>query len=359
MIKEELVSVLIPCYNAALYVEAALDSVLSQTYRNLEIILIDDGSTDNTYDKLNKIALTDKRIILVRNEKNLGLIKSLNKGIDMVTGLYIERFDADDLISSNRIENQILVLTTHPEISLLTSYATYITPSGKFHSRSSSFYCTRTLSAKFLTLFETPLLHAGMLIKTELLKELRYDETEGSKHIEDYDLFTRILFRDLHIYVDASRKGMYFYRRNSLSVSGRNKLLQFENAVHKSELNIKELLHYNIPVELLRVIKLNEPDKWHSMVLLRSIKELKYIKLLYCNNQKNKLKIKDFRQINIWVAQRRLRMIAMALIKGTFTTRLAAIFIFILNIDMLFYAETYKSIFDKTVWFFNSLKYKN
>lgn len=103
----ELVSVLIPCYNAEKYVEEAINSVLIQTYRNIEVIAIDDCSTDKTYDLLQQMALGDSRLKLYRNEVNKGLIGTLNFGIDQCEGNLIARMDADDVCHPDRIRQQV------------------------------------------------------------------------------------------------------------------------------------------------------------------------------------------------------------------------------------------------------------
>ena len=89
------VSVLMSVYNAERYLEEAIQSVLAQTYENFEFIIVDDGSEDGSLAIINQIK--DKRIRLIVNEKNKGLIYSLNKGLDAAVGKYIIRMDADDI----------------------------------------------------------------------------------------------------------------------------------------------------------------------------------------------------------------------------------------------------------------------
>ena len=101
------VSVIIPCYNAAEYLSEALDSIIVQTHRNIEIICVDDGSIDNTSVLLSNYATQYNNVRVVTNECNLKLIKTLNKAIDLATGDYIARMDADDVALPNRIEHQL------------------------------------------------------------------------------------------------------------------------------------------------------------------------------------------------------------------------------------------------------------
>ena len=99
----KLVSVLMSCFNCENTVDDSIKSILNQTYNHIEFLIIDDGSTDNTYDVLSKFEKTNKHIKVYRNSKNLGLTKSLNMLIDRSTGEYIARQDADDISSKDRI----------------------------------------------------------------------------------------------------------------------------------------------------------------------------------------------------------------------------------------------------------------
>ena len=103
MLKPE-ISILIPTYNGARYLEACLDSVLSQTYKNIEILAVDDGSTDATLEILERYAASDERIRLVRNEHNLGLVGNWNRCIELAQGEWIKFVFQDDLIAPTCLE---------------------------------------------------------------------------------------------------------------------------------------------------------------------------------------------------------------------------------------------------------------
>ena len=99
----DLISVVIPVYNVEKYLEKCLDSVVEQTYRNLEIILVDDGSTDNSGAICDRYAQKDSRVVVI-HQKNGGLSKARNVGIDTATGKYISFIDSDDYVGSCYIE---------------------------------------------------------------------------------------------------------------------------------------------------------------------------------------------------------------------------------------------------------------
>ena len=115
------VSVVMSVYNSEEYLQESIDSVLNQTFTNFEFIIIDDGSTDASVDIVKKMALKDARIILIQNEKNLGLATSLNRGIESAKGQYIARQDADDLSALERFRIQYEYAIAHPDIDIVAS----------------------------------------------------------------------------------------------------------------------------------------------------------------------------------------------------------------------------------------------
>lgn len=107
---QPLVSVIMPAYNAGAYIADAIESILSQTYKNLELIIIDDGSTDGTYLIAKRYQAMDKRVVVIQNDKNLGVSMTSSKGIAKAKGAYIARMDADDIASKDRFEKQVAYL---------------------------------------------------------------------------------------------------------------------------------------------------------------------------------------------------------------------------------------------------------
>ena len=107
------------CYNAASTLRRATDSMLQQTYRNFEFIIVDDGSTDETLSILREYEGEDERIILVVNDQNLGLAASLNRGIEKAQGELIVRMDADDESFPSRIEKQLLFIDENKNVDVL------------------------------------------------------------------------------------------------------------------------------------------------------------------------------------------------------------------------------------------------
>jgi glycosyltransferase involved in cell wall biosynthesis len=123
------VSVVMPIYNAGRFLREAIDSVLNQSFRDLELIAVNDCSTDNSLSILR--SYQDPRVRIVSNEKNLGVAASINIGITNSCGEYISRIDADDVAHPKRLEKQVKFLDDHPDIALVGSSAHIIDQLGK------------------------------------------------------------------------------------------------------------------------------------------------------------------------------------------------------------------------------------
>ncbi len=128
-----LVSVIIPCYNAALYVQQAVDSALRQTYTNIEVIVVDDGSADNSLQVLHNSYAADNRVKILThaNNANLGVSKTRKAGIDAAMGAYIAYLDADDLFLENKIEAQLKIFQENPLLVLVHSSVQIIADKGR------------------------------------------------------------------------------------------------------------------------------------------------------------------------------------------------------------------------------------
>ncbi|MBB3188412.1 glycosyltransferase family 2 protein [Microbacter margulisiae] len=110
------ISVLMPVYNVATYVQEAIESIINQSYTDFELLIINDGSTDTTRDKV--LQFTDSRIRFIENEHNIGLANTLNRGIELAAGEYIARMDGDDISLPDRLKRQVDILDRHPDIDI-------------------------------------------------------------------------------------------------------------------------------------------------------------------------------------------------------------------------------------------------
>jgi len=125
------VSVVLSVYNSEKFITSAINSVLKQTYKDFELIVINDGSTDKTLDLIQKNTEIDKRIKIINLKKNLGMAGAIYKGINQATGEWIARMDSDDVMYNNRLEEQINYLNNNEDIKVLSCLGTYLGVKGK------------------------------------------------------------------------------------------------------------------------------------------------------------------------------------------------------------------------------------
>jgi glycosyltransferase involved in cell wall biosynthesis len=124
-------SVVMPAFDAERFLAAAIDSVLAQTVGDLELVVVDDGSTDDTWRIVDEYARRDGRVRGLRNEENIGIPASLNRGIEAAAGRLIGRMDADDVSLPHRFERQLAFLEEHPEVAVVGSYVLHMDGGGE------------------------------------------------------------------------------------------------------------------------------------------------------------------------------------------------------------------------------------
>jgi glycosyltransferase involved in cell wall biosynthesis len=220
MAKEPRVTVLMPVYNGGAFLRPAIDSVLAQTFRDFELLIIDDGSTDGSLESIE--VERDSRIRLVHNHENLGLVATLNRGVELVKGTYLARMDADDLCEPRRFERQVEYLDRHPEVGVCSTWATFINSEGL-----ETGVLKRPIGKDLQRLFwkPSPLVHAAMMGRTALLKEHPYDPDFADS--EDYELFLRLYnVTQIHNLPEA----LYRIRRHGSNVSITKRKSQLYNS---------------------------------------------------------------------------------------------------------------------------------
>ena len=180
------VSVLMPTFNVGDYVEEAVDSILNQTMSDFELIVVDDCSSDATFDVLQGLAESDERIRLFRNDRNLRIAKTLNYALSKARGSYIVRMDGDDISRSDRFAKLLDFLDRNPSCGLVGSYTTAIAASGAELARRRQPRSDKWIS-RTLPLCST-VSHIWMARKS------LYDELGGYRNVpgaEDYDFLLR------------------------------------------------------------------------------------------------------------------------------------------------------------------------
>jgi glycosyltransferase involved in cell wall biosynthesis len=226
-----LVSVLIPVYNAEKHLAEAIESILNQSYSDFEFLIINDGSNDKSEEII--LSYSDQRIRYIKNESNLKLIKTLNKGIQICKGKYIVRMDADDISHPERIQKQVDFMESHSEVGICGSWFESFGSSNnkivKYKEKHDEIFTKMQYQCHFC--------HPTLIIRKEIFNDSEMLFDEDYAHAEDYDF-----------YIKASKKWKFHniqepllkYRIHDDSVSKKYKSTQIQNS-----LKIKQRLFHD------------------------------------------------------------------------------------------------------------------
>ncbi len=181
------VTVLMSVYNGERYISEAVDSILGQTLTDFEFLIIDDASTDRTPEILR--SYDDPRIRVVTNEENLGLTKSLNKGLTLARGEYIARMDADDVSYPYRLQVQHEFMTQHPRAGIIGSWAEYIDRKGEIVHR---YEAPGSPEENYFYLhFRNCIVHSSVMFRKDvIIPNSGYDESIDKA--QDFELWNRL-----------------------------------------------------------------------------------------------------------------------------------------------------------------------
>lgn len=197
------ISILLPIYNGEQFISRCLDSILSQTYKNFELIVIDDKSFDTTL----KIIETfkDKRIKIYKNKKNLGLAQTLNRGINLSQSEIIVRIDQDDEMELNRLEKLINIFNVNKEAELILSTASIIDPQNKKIGYLN--FPKNRRSILFISIFINIFTHsAAAFTRDSILRLGGYPATDDKNLPEDYYMWSQ--------YIRQNKNNIIFLRDN-------------------------------------------------------------------------------------------------------------------------------------------------
>jgi len=184
------VSVILPAYNCEKFIGKAIQSVLQQTFTDFELIIINDGSTDNTESIIHEFG--DQRIVYLKNSSNQGLVYTLNKAIAHANGKYTARMDADDICLRERLAKQQTFLDQHEDITAVASTIEFINEqeeiTGIWELDRQTIIPAQIRRAM---LHQNCIAHPTVMMRSEIIKQMKYKEYQ--KNIEDYDLWLRLL----------------------------------------------------------------------------------------------------------------------------------------------------------------------
>lgn len=253
------VTVLMPVYNGEAHLREAIDSILGQTLADFEFLIINDGSTDASESVVR--SYSDPRIRLVSNDRNLGLIATLNKGLDLARGEFVARMDCDDISLPRRLETQVSFMRTNSDVGIC---GTWFRTTGARVERSVH-PATSSGEVKSALLFNSPIGHPTVMMRRELIQkcELYYDQ--DFVHAEDYELWARAA-RVTHL--ANVPKQLLRYREHDGQISAVHNKKQQEVADRIRVSQLVELVpavtadQARLHCEIAR-FETNDFDRWH------------------------------------------------------------------------------------------------
>lgn len=277
--KNPKVTVLMSVYNGEKYLKEAVDSILSQTFTDFEFLIIDDASTDRTPEILR--SYRDPRIRIITNEENLGLTKSLNRGLALVMGKYIARMDADDISYPQRIEEQVKYLEEFQNVGLVGSSFEIIDESGNIVSRNVyKNYTSENIYYKLI--FNNCIAHSSVMYRRDLVIKIG-GYNERLTRTQDYDLWSKISKRSRIEIIDEV---LLKWRDSQSNISNKCKTEQDLIAKNIFEENIRSIKQSYI-IDLEKIICFHDegfPERRPITIKKENINELKKVhKLLILN----------------------------------------------------------------------------
>jgi len=267
-------SVVMSAYNSRSYLKAAIDSVLAQTFKDFELIVINDGSSDDTQTIID--SYKDPRIVKIKH-KNKGLVASLNIGLAKARGEFIARHDADDLSSPQRFEKQLVLFNSNPRLVLVGTCVKEIDSAGKVIGRRQ--YPLADADIRLALFHYSPFAHGSTMARRRAL-----EEAGGYRQVyypvEDYDLWRRLAQKGQ---LQNIGETLYEFRVHQESISATNLVRQKDlSAKLQRDIAQKPIRLILSPLNVRRAIKLNPSHRQTCVMLLKtSLKHLRPLDTIF------------------------------------------------------------------------------
>lgn len=237
------VTVLMPVYNSADFIEESLKSVFNQTYQNYKVLVVNDGSTDNTLEILKKYPVE-----IISYEKNRGISYALNLGIKNIQTDYFVRMDSDDIMHPKRLEIQVQFMEDNPDIFMMGTTCLHYDGENDWTPMYRRVMDQNEL--RFLYLFHPVILHPTVIVRTAPFKNKAYQYRSEMDGIEDFALFKQLVFNENIVNIDFPLMKIR-KRENSASSIGKEKTLDLIAKVNYDFL-VKN--HFNAQFDKIRVL---------------------------------------------------------------------------------------------------------
>lgn len=223
LIEEELISVIMPAYNAEKYIRTAIDSILSQTYSNFEFLICDDASTDGTLQIINEFK--DKRIRVIRHTVNCGIVSTLNELIELSSGSLIARMDADDISLPNRLGKQANYLNVNNSLVMVGTQYAQIDNRGKIEKIDPVIMNSDDIELALSV--KNCFCHGSIMIDKRRITGNTFHYTDKYTYLEDFTLWTT--FRKENLKLSNLPEVLYFWRNHDLSTTTSKKKIHNDN----------------------------------------------------------------------------------------------------------------------------------
>ena len=253
------ITILMPVRNGEKYIKESIDSILKQTFTDFELLIMDDGSTDRTVERIERY--TDERIRLIRRKHNF--IRNLNEGLELALGAYIARMDADDIMHTERLRIQLKRMKKNPNITVCGTWAKIFSDKG--NERNVFHFGHEIICEPVLELLKyNMLLHPSVMVKKEFLfnHHIKY---QNYPYVEDYKLWFDIAKAGGILFVEPQE--LMMLRRSDTQVTVAKKEEMFLGSIRLR----KEILLYLLSIydnkalnSLLSDLEYLEKNKWMS-----------------------------------------------------------------------------------------------
>lgn len=217
------ISVVMSVFNGERYLEDAIKSILDQSHRGIEFIIINDGSTDSTLEIIKRHRGADNRIILI-DQENIGLTKSLNIGLKHVTGDYVARMDADDISSPSRFTKFLKYIESNKFVNVYSTPALLINEKGDYIKTIPRYMQRHGFDIRMLYC-RNILIHGALIIDAALIKKYKYNNE--CIYSQDFELYQRLIKNGFNISYDTSNIS-YKLRSHPDQISVKNNVRQLE-----------------------------------------------------------------------------------------------------------------------------------
>ena len=285
----QVVSIIMPAFNAGLYIEESITSVINQTYQNWELIIINDGSSDNTADIAAWLASKDSRIYLI-NQQNKKLSGARNTGVRAAKGEWIAFLDADDLWVPEKLEKQLLYADKNPDCGLIFSdgfkfYDDLLENRVPYETISGSFTAAEMYKLQYHGNY-IPVL--SVIVKKKHFDAIGFLDEDPNLYggCEDWDYWLQFAIHGVSFYgIDEK---LFYYRRHLTNMSNNEELMRLAKAA---------VLIKNLKKDLLSKIELSKLNAFINITICSSIKLGNVEDAIFINNKMYKASLQKFRKV--------------------------------------------------------------